>query len=107
MSSRFVFCFNATCSFTSWPSVGPVVSSRTTVNAGTPGGICGWSQHVVGPDCSLFCGHASDSNASRPKAGTVATLRSRVGARIRDLLGTGNVKTFARGDGEDGAHLTC
>src|SRR5678815_4095480 len=91
MSSRFVFCFSATCSFTSWPSVGPVVSSRTTVNAGTPAGIFGWSQHVVGAlDCSLF-GQATESRASKPTAGIEAMLRGRVGARIRDLLGIGKL----------------
>src|SRR5437764_1258039 len=89
MSSRFVFCFSATCSFTSWPSVGPVDSSRTTVNVGTPGGIFGWSQQVVGAaDCSLF-GQATDSRASRPMAGIVTTLRGSAGARIRDLLEIG------------------
>src|SRR6185295_14807099 len=89
MSSRFVFCFSATCSLTSCPSDGPDTSSRTTVNPGMFGGIFGWSQHVVGAlDCSLF-GHATDSRASKPTRGIVATLRGRVGARIRDLLGIG------------------
>ena len=41
MSSRLVFCFSATCIFTSCPSVGPETSSRTTVNAGMPAGILG------------------------------------------------------------------
>src|SRR3954471_8628778 len=89
MSACFVFSLGATCSFTSCPSVGPVDSSRTTVKVGTPGGIFGWSQQVVGAaDCSLF-GHATDSRASRPTAGIRATLRGRVGARIRDLLRSG------------------
>src|SRR5215510_1559592 len=48
MASRLVFCRSATRIFTSWPSVGPETSSVTTVNAGTPGGILGWSQQVLG-----------------------------------------------------------
>src|SRR5215831_6888082 len=92
MSSRWVFCFSATCSLTSWPSLGPVTSSRTTVKAGMPAGIFGWSQQVVGPDgWSLFVQDATAANPTNETAAKMAwwaaTLRGRGWARIRDLLG--------------------
>src|SRR5262245_60308270 len=59
------------------PSVGPVTSSATTVNAGTPEGILGWSQHTFGG--GAFSGQASDIRA---RAATV-TIAWR---GIRDLL---------------------
>src|SRR5262245_17145347 len=84
MSSRFVFCLRATRIFTSCPSVGPVASSVTTVNAGTPGGILGWSQQTVGA-AGLVVSQAGErsvraATAAKPRSG------SRVREGIRDLL---------------------
>jgi hypothetical protein len=68
------------------------------VKPGTPGGTFGWSQHAVGPDgWSLLV--QDDAAASATSSVSIeneiawwaATLRGRVGARIRDLLGISKV----------------
>src|ERR1700690_1238931 len=82
MSSRFVFCFSATWSFTSWPSEGPVTSSRTTVKGTMPAGIFGWSQQTCGPaGCSVLHDGSTNSAASAAPR-TAIMLRGRKWERI-------------------------
>ena len=89
---------------------GPWTSSRTTVNAGTPGGIFGWSQQVVGPvDCSLF-GHATDRNGEQTDGGDQGNAaRQGGGSHSGPPRDQGDVATGQRGNwnrGKAGRTLT-
>src|SRR5450755_1494909 len=81
MSARLVFWLSATRSLTSWPSVGPVTSSTTTLKEGTPGGIRGWSQQsLTGAAFSVL----------QPKLETAERARAAVAAAMgpsgKDIL---------------------
>src|SRR5450432_2660353 len=81
MSARLVFWFSATRSLTSWPSEGPVTSSTTTLNEGTPGGIRGWSQQsLTGAGFSVLQPKLETAERAR------ATAAAATGPSGKDIL---------------------
>src|SRR4051794_21459032 len=83
-------------SLTSWPSVGPVTSSLTTVKVGTPGGIRGWSQQTfTGAGLSVL--HATvNVETERARAATVPAL-----AQSGELVLLVRIGYLLRGAGGD------